>query len=129
MKIKRVEDAEDLGQEDDGSQGSSKMTDIMMVPPVLMTRLISATLKFEKTDRTLNGKALEIKTLSQFGGSPLKDFKPSRINQRNGSVSGQLTPAKRNHKSSVDTVLIDKPAGNYVEELEFRNSVTRHLNI
>ena len=47
------------------------MTDIMMVPPVLMTWLISATLKTEKTDRTLNGKASE-KNLEPVWGRPVE---------------------------------------------------------
>ena len=54
MKIKRVEEVTDLGQGDDRLPGTDRMlTDVAMVPPILMTGIKSTGYKTKKIDRTL----------------------------------------------------------------------------
>ena len=80
-KRKRVEKAMDLGQGDDRLPGTNRMlTDVAMVPPILMAGIKSASYKTKKSDCTLTGTTLEMEILSQCGESTLKDFKPSPIN-------------------------------------------------
>ena len=84
-KGKRVEEAMDLGQGDDRLTGRDKMlTDVAMVPPILMDGIKSASYKTKKSDRTLTGATLEMEILSQCGESTLKDFKPSPYESRKG---------------------------------------------
>ena len=94
-KRKRVEEAMDLGQGDDRLPGTDRMlTDVAMVPPILMAGIKSASYKTKRSNRTLTGATLEMQILSQCGESTLKDFKPSPINHGKGSVVGQLVPVK-----------------------------------
>ena len=70
-KRKRVEKAMDLGQGDDRLPGTDRMlTDIVMVPPILMAGIKTASYKTKKRDRTLTGVTLEMKILSQCGEYP-----------------------------------------------------------
>ena len=67
----------DLGQIDDRLPGTDRiLTDIAMVPPILMAGLKSASYKTKRTDRTLTA-TLEMEILSQCGESTLQDLKPS----------------------------------------------------
>ena len=55
-KRKRVEEATDLGHGDDRLLGTDRMlTDVAMVPPILMARIKSASYKIKKSDCTLTG--------------------------------------------------------------------------
>ena len=118
-KRKRVEEAMDLGQGDDRLPGTGRMlTDVAMVPPILMTGIKSASYKTKKSDRTLTGATLEMEIISQCGESTLKDFKPSPMNHEKGSVVGQLVPVEYNRLTVSKTVSIDEPAGGYMEMLE-----------
>ena len=64
-KKKRVEEAMDLGQIDDRLPGTDRiLTDIAMVPPILMAGLKSASYKTKRTDRTLTATS-EMEILSQ----------------------------------------------------------------
>ena len=65
--------------------------------------------------------------LSQCGESTLKDFKPSPMNHRKGSVVGQLIPVEYNRLIVSETVSIDEAAGGYMEMIEYRNSARGHL--
>ena len=127
-KRNRVEEAMGLGQGDDRLPGSDRtLTDITMVPPILMTGLKSASYETRKSDRTLNGAKLEMEIFSQCGESTLKDFKPSRLNHGKGSVVGQLLPVEYNRLTVSETVSVDEPAGGYMEMLEYRSSARGHL--
>ena len=96
-KRKRIEAATDLGQGDDRLPGTDRMlTDVVMVPPILMTGTKSTGYKTKKIDRTLTGATLEMEKLSQCGESTMKDFKPSPMNHGKGSVVGQLVPVEYN---------------------------------
>ena len=88
-KRKRVEEAMDLGQGDDRLLGTDRMlTDVPMVPPILMAGIKSTGYKTKRRDRTLTGATLEMEILSQCGESTMKDFKPSPLNHGKGSVVG-----------------------------------------
>ena len=127
-KRKRVEEAMDMGQVDDRLPRTDKMlTDIAMVPPILMAGLKSAGYKIERSDRILTGATLEMEILSQCGESTLKDFKPSLMNHGKGSVVGQLVAVKSNRFTVSETVSVDEPAGGYMEMLEYGNSARGHL--
>ena len=127
-KRKRVEEAMDMGQGDDRLLGTDRMlTDVAMVPPILMAGLKSASYKTKRSDRTLTGATLEMEILSQCGESTLKYFKPSPMNHGKGSVVGQLVPVEYNRLTVSETVSIDEPAGGYMEMLEYRNSAKGHL--
>ena len=118
----------DLGQEDDRLPGTDRMlTDVAMVPPILMVGIKSASYKTKKSDRTLTGATFEMEILSQCGESTLKDFKPSPMNHEKGSVVGQLVPVDYNRLTVSETVSIDETAGGYMEMLEYRNSARGHL--
>ena len=94
-KRKRVEEAVDLGQGDDRMPGTDRMlTNIAMVPPILMAGEKSASYKTETSDRTLTEATLEMEILSQCGASTLKYFKPFPMNHGKGSVVGQLVPVE-----------------------------------
>ena len=55
-KRKRVENANDMWQEDDRLPGTSKMmTDVAMVPPILLAGLRSASYETKSNNRTLTG--------------------------------------------------------------------------
>ena len=121
-KIKRVEEVMDLGQGDYQLPGTDKMlTDVAMVPPVLMAGIKSTGYKSKWSDRTLTGATLEMETLSQCGESTMKDFKPSPMNHGKESVAGQLVPVEYNRLTVSEAVSIDEPAGGYMEMLEYRN--------
>ena len=63
----------DLGQGDDRLPGTDRMlTNVAIVPPILMTGIKSASYKTKKSDRTLTGATLEMEILSQCGSVPLK---------------------------------------------------------
>ena len=80
-KRKRVDLAMDMGQGGDQLPGKDKMlTDIAIVPPILMAGLRSASYKTKRNDRTLTGATIEMEILSQCGEITLQDFKPSSIN-------------------------------------------------
>ena len=80
-KRKRVEEIMDLGQGDYQLSGTDKMlTDITMVPPILMAGIKSTGYKSKRSDRTLTGATLEMEILSQCGESTMRDFKPSPMN-------------------------------------------------
>ena len=86
-KRKRFEEALDLGKGDDRLPGTDRMlTDVAMVPPILMVGIKSASYKTKRSDRTLTGATLEMEIFSQSGESTLKDFKPSPMNHGKESV-------------------------------------------
>ena len=127
-KTKRVGEVIDLGQGDDRLPGTDRMlTDVAMVPPILMAGIKSTGYKSNRSDRTLTGATLEIEILSQCGESTMKDFKPSPMNHGKGSVVGQLIPEEYNRLTLSETVSIDKLTGGYMEMLEYRNSARGHL--
>ena len=107
-KRKRVEEVMDLGQGDYQLPGTDKMlTDVAMVPPILMAGIKSTGYKHKRSDRTLTGATLEMEILSQCGESKMKDFKPSPMNHGKGSVAGQLIPVEYNRLTVSETVSID----------------------
>ena len=111
-KRKRVEEAMDLGQGDDRLPGTDRMlTDVPMVPPILMAGIKSTGYKTKRSDRTLTGATLEMEILSQCVESTMRDFKPSPMNHGKESVVGQLVPVEYNRLTVSDTVSIDEPAG------------------
>ena len=127
-KRKRVEEAMDKGQGDDRLLGTDKMlTDVAMVPPILMAGLKSASYKTKRSDRTLTQATLEMEILSQCGESTPKDFKSSSMNHGEESVVGQLVPVDYNRLTVSETISIDEPAGGYMEMVEYRNSARGHF--
>ena len=102
------------------------LTDVAMVPPILMAGIKSSGYNTKRSDRTLTGPTLEMETLSQCGESTLKYFKPSPMNQGKGSVVGQLVPVEYNRLTVSETVSIVEPAGGYLYMLEYRNSARGH---
>ena len=98
-----------------------------MVTPILMAGIKSTGYKYKKSDRTLTGATLEMEILSQCGESTMKDFKPSPMNHRKGSVVGQLVPVEYKRLTVSETVSIDEPASGYMEMLEYRSSARGHL--
>ena len=127
-KRKRVEEAMDLVQGDDRLPGTDRMlTDVAMVPLILMTGIKSTGYKTKKSDSTLTGATLEMELLSQCGESIMKDFKPSPMNHGKGCVVGQLVPVEYNRLTVSNTVPIDEPVNGYMEMLEYRNSTRGHL--
>ena len=127
-KRKRVEEAMDMGQGDDRLPGTDRMlTDVAIVPPILMAGLKSASYKTKRKDHSLVGATSEMKILSQCGESTLKGFKPSSMNYGKGSVVGQLVPVEYNRLTVSETVSIDEPAGGCMEMVEYRNSARGHL--
>ena len=122
-KRKRVEEAIDLGQGDYQLPGTDRMlTDVAMVPPILMAGIKSTGYKSKRSDRTLTGATMEMEILSQCGESTMKDFKLSPMNHGKGSVTEQLVPVEYNRLTVSETVSIDEPAGGYMEMFEYRNS-------
>ena len=66
-KRKRVEEAMDLGQGDDRLPGTDRMlTDVAMVPPILMVRRKSTGYRTKKRDRTLTRATLEMEILMEI---------------------------------------------------------------
>ena len=127
-KRKRVEEVMDLGQGDYQLSGTDRiLTDIAMVPPILMAGIKSTGYKSKRSDRTLTGATLEMEILSQCGESKMRDFKPSPMNHGKGSVAGQLTPVEYNRLTVSETVSIDEPTGGYMEMLEYRNSARGYV--
>ena len=49
------------------------------------------------------------------------------MNPGKGSVVGQLIPVEYNWLTVSETVLIDEPAGGYMELVEYRNSAGGHI--
>ena len=118
----------DLGQGDDRLPGTDRMlTDVAIVPAILMVGIKSTGYKSKRSDRTLTGATLEMEILSQCRESTMKDFKPSPMNHGKGSVAGQLNPVENNRLSLSETVTIEEPAGGYMEMLEYRNSARGYL--
>ena len=86
-KRKRVEEVMDLGQGDYQLAGTDrKLTDVAMVPPILMAGIKSTGYKSKRSERTLTGATLEMEILSQCGESAMKVLKPSPMNHGKGSV-------------------------------------------
>ena len=78
-KRKRVGEVMDLRQGDDRLPGTDRMlTDVAMVPSILMAGISSTGYKSKRSDRTLTGATLEMEILSHF--------KPSPMNHGKGSV-------------------------------------------
>ena len=118
-----------MGLGDDQLPGTDRLlTEVAMVPPILMAGLKSASYKAKRSDRTLTGVTLEMEILSQCGESTLQDFEPSSMNHGKGSVVGELVPVEYNRLTVSETVSIDEPAGGYMEMMEYRNSARRHLS-
>ena len=118
----------DLGQGDYQLPGTDRMlTDVAMVPPILMAGIKSTGYNSKRSDRTLTGATLEMEIFSQCGESPMKDFKPTPMNNGKGSVAGQLVPVEYNRLTVWETVSIDEPAGGYMEMLEYRNSARGYV--
>ena len=127
-KKKRVEEVMDLGQGDYQLPGTDKMlTDIAMVPPILMAEIKSTGYKSKRSDRTLTGATLEKEILSQCGESTMKGFKPSPMNHGKGNVARQLVPVEYNRLTVSEAVSINEPAGGYMEMLEYRNSARGYV--
>ena len=103
------------------------LTNVAMVPPILMAGIKSTGYKSKRSDRTLTGATLEMEILSQCGESTMKDFKPSPMNHGKVSVAGQLVPVEYNRLTVSETVSIDEPAGGYMEMLEYRNSARGYV--
>ena len=103
------------------------LTDVAMVPPILMTGIKSTGYKTKKSDRTLTGASLEMEILSQCGESTFKDFKLSPMNHGKGSVVVQLVSVEYNRLTVSETVSIDGPTGGYMGVLKYRNSARGHL--
>ena len=117
-----------MEQGDDRLPGTDRrLTDVAMVPPILMAGLKSANYKTKRCDRTLTGATLEMEILSQCRESTLRDFKPSSMNHGKGSVVGQLIPVEYNRLTVSETVSIDEPNGGYMKMVEYRNSARGHL--
>ena len=107
-----------MGQVDDRLPGNNRMlTDLAMVPPILLPGLKSASYKTKRSDRTLTGATLEMEILSQCGESTLQDFEPSSMNHGKGRVIGQLVPVEYIRLTVSETVSIDEPAGGYIWRL------------
>ena len=104
-----------------------KLTDVAMVPPILMAGIKSTGYKSNRSDRTLTGATLEMEILSQCGESTMKDFKPSPMNHGKGSVAGQLAPVEYNRLTVLETVSNYEPAGGYMEMLEYQNSARGYV--
>ena len=118
---KRFEDVMDMGQGDDRLPGTSRtMTDVTIVPPMLMARLKLASYKTKRSDRTLTGATLEMEILSRCGENALWDFRPLCMNHGKGSVIGELTPVEYNRLTLSDT-------GGYIEMIDYRNSARGYL--
>ena len=88
-KRKRVGEVKDFGQGDDRLPGTDRMlTDVAMVPPMLLAGIKSTGYKSKRSDRTLTGATFEMEIFSQCGESTMKDIKPSPMNHGKGSVVG-----------------------------------------
>ena len=74
-KRKYVEEVMDILHGDDRLPGSNrKLTDVTMVPPILMAVLRSASFKTKTSERTLTGATLDMEIFSQCGQSTLRDL-------------------------------------------------------
>ena len=92
-KRKRVEEAMDLGQGDYQLPGTDRMlTDVAMVPPILMAGIKSTGYNSKRSDRTLTGATLEMEILSQCGESTMKDFRPRKEKCRRTTITSGLYP-------------------------------------
>ena len=104
-KRKRVEEVMDLGKGDDRLPGTDRMlTDVAMVPPIVMAGIKSTGYKSKMSDsKTLIGATLEKEKFSQCGESTMQDFKPSPMSG-NGSFVGHLVPVEYNRHTVSETV-------------------------
>ena len=117
-----------MSKGDDRLPGTDrKLSDVMMVPPILMAGLTSASYQTRRSDRNLTGATLEMEILSQCGESTLRDFRPSCMNHGMGNIVGQLSPVEYNRLTLSETISIDEPACGYMEMVEYRNSARGHL--
>ena len=99
-----------MGQGDDRMHYTSKMmTELAMVPTILMAGLRKASFKTERSDLTLTGATLALEILSQGGERTLKDFKRSSVKQGKVSIAVQLTLVEHNRMTVPETVTIDEP--------------------
>ena len=74
-KRKYVEEVMDILHGNDRLPGTDrKLTNVTMVPPILMAGLRSASYKTKRSDRTLTGATLEMEIFSQCGQSTLRDL-------------------------------------------------------
>ena len=104
-KRKRVEEVMDMGQDDDRMPGTERtLSDVMMVPRILMAGLRSASYKTKRSDRLA-----------------------SCLNHGKGNVVGQLIPVEHNRLTVSETVSVDEPAVGYMEMLEYRSLARGHL--
>ena len=104
------------------------LTNVAMVPPILMVGLKLASYTTKRSDRTLTGATLEMEILSQCGESNLQDFKTSSMNHGKGSVVGQLIPVEYNRLTVSEAVSVDEPAGGYMEvALENKSAMEGYL--
>ena len=103
------------------------LTDVAMVPPILMAGIKTTGYKSKRSDRTLTGATLEMEILNQCEESTMTDFKPSPMNHGKGSVAGQLVPVEYNRMTVSETLSIVEPAGGYMEMLEYRNSARGYV--
>ena len=104
-----------------------KLTDVTIVPSILMAGLRSVSYKTKRSDRILTGATLEMENLSQCGETTLREFRSSCMNRGKGSVVGQLIPLEYNRLTVSETIPIDEPAGGYMEIVGYRNSARGHL--
>ena len=85
-----MEDTEDLGQGDDGSQGTSQMTDILIVSPFFMT-----VMELKKVPHSYRSD-FGIKNSEHVWRKSVDGFQALRINNGKRSISGQLSPVETN---------------------------------
>ena len=127
-KRKRVKNSVVMGQGDDTLSGTSKMmTDVAMVPTILMAGIRSFSYRTKRSDRNQTRATPEMEKISQCGESPLLDFKQSCKKNGNGGVIGHLTPVEFNRLTVSETCSIDKPACGYMVMTEYSNSARGHL--
>ena len=104
-KRKRVEEVMEMGQDDDRMPGTERtLSDVMMVPRILMAGLGSASYKTKGSDHLA-----------------------SCLNHGKGNVVGQLIPVEHNRLTVSETVSVDEPAVGYMEMLEYRSLARGHL--
>ena len=81
------------------------LSDVMMVPPILMAGLGSASYKTKGSDNLA-----------------------SCLNHGKGNVVGQIIPVEHNRLTVSETVSVDEPAGGYMEMLEYRRCWTSNCS-
>ena len=119
-KRKRVEEVMDMGQCDDRLPGTdTKLTDVTMVPPILIAGLRSASYQTKWSDRTLTGATLEREITSHCGKVPYEILDHLARTMERVSVVGQLIPVEYDRLTASENVSIDKPGGAYMEMVEY----------